>query len=580
MWVAGEWKDYEVLDTSSGEKLERFGDYILIRPDPQVIWESEKKNPYWEKFDGYYHRSKSGGGEWENKNLPEAWQISYKDICFNLKPFGFKHTGVFPEQAVNWDFMQEKIRTCGFKPNILNLFAYTGGATLACAKAGASVCHVDAAKGIVSWAKENAASSDLANAQIRYIVDDCIKFVEREIRRGKKYDGIIMDPPSYGRGPSGEIWKLEEKLYSLVALCQNLLSDTPLFFVLNSYTTGLSAGVSGYLLGLLIQKKFGGRVFSDELALPVNNGLFLPCGTTARWEAAEWMIFMEEIIKVCDLSFCYQREDPDYVIKNLSLTIKNGEFVAILGHNGSGKSTLAKHFNAVLLPVSGKVFVHGTDTANEELLFEIRRRTGMVFQNPDNQIVATMVEEDVAFGPENLGLPSEEIREQVQSRLNIADDALEAVGMSKYKNHAPHLLSGGQKQRVAIAGVLAMRPDCIVLDEPTAMLDPVGRRDVLKTIKKLNKDLKITVVLITHGMDEAAMADRVIVMNKGEIIEEGTPYEVFQKVEKLKSVRLDVPQTTELIYNLRAKGFSLPENVLTVEECADAIEKLLGERHK
>ena len=285
MWIADGWKDYEVLDTSGGEKLERWGDYLLVRPDPQVIWNTKKENPGWKKKNGHYHRSSKGGGEWEFFDLPEQWQIHYGSLTFNLKPFSFKHTGLFPEQAANWDWFSELIKKAGRPVKVLNLFAYTGGATIAAAAAGASVTHVDASKGMVTWAKENAASSGLADAPIRWIVDDCVKFVEREIRRGNRYDGIIMDPPSYGRGPGGEVWKLEEQLYSLVTLCKQVLSDNPLFFILNSYTTGLSPAVMEYLLGVLLQKDFGGKVSSDEIGLKVSDtGLVLPCGSTAIWE--------------------------------------------------------------------------------------------------------------------------------------------------------------------------------------------------------------------------------------------------------------------------------------------------------
>ena len=287
MWIADNWTDYEVIETSDGEKLERWGNVVLVRPDPQIIWETKKQSPKWNSFDGRYLRSKAGGGQWINNNMPETWEISYRDFRFRLKPFGFKHTGVFPEQAANWDYIQEAIKGSTTKPNILNLFAYTGGATIAAAKAGASVCHVDAAKGMVAWAKENAEISGLSSAPIRYIVDDCMKFVEREIRRGKTYDALIMDPPSYGRGPSGEIWKLEDNLYDLVSVCARVLTKKPLFFILNSYTTGLSAGVSAYILHEVLVSKFGGTVTAGELGLPVKNGYVLPCGTTARWQAAK-----------------------------------------------------------------------------------------------------------------------------------------------------------------------------------------------------------------------------------------------------------------------------------------------------
>ncbi len=286
MWIASDWKDYEVIDCSEGEKLERWGDYILLRPDPQVIWNTPKKNPSWKKLNGHYHRSKNGGGEWEFMNLPQQWSINYKELTFNLKPFSFKHTGLFPEQAVNWDWFGGLIKDAAPKREIkvLNLFAYTGGATVAAAKAGAKVTHVDASKGMVTWAKENAVSSGLADAPIRWLVDDCVKFVEREIRRGNKYDGIIMDPPSYGRGPKGEIWKLEDKIYSFIELTTKLLSDDALFFLINSYTTGLAPSVLTYMVSNTVVKEFGGKVISDEIGLPVSsNGLVLPCGASCRW---------------------------------------------------------------------------------------------------------------------------------------------------------------------------------------------------------------------------------------------------------------------------------------------------------
>ena len=284
MWIADHWKDYEVIDTSCGEKLERWGRYILLRPDPQVIWKTEKNVPEWNRLNGHYHRSSKGGGEWEFFKLPEEWTISYRELNFRLKPFSFKHTGLFPEQAVNWDWCSERIREAGRPVKVLNLFAYTGGATLAAASAGASVTHVDASKGMVTWAKENAAASHLEDAPIRWLVDDCVKFVEREIRRGNKYDGIIMDPPSYGRGPKGEIWKIEESIYPFVELAAKLLSDDALFFLINSYTTGLQPAVLSYMLNAVIQKKRGGEVQSSEIGLPVSsNGLVLPCGATGRW---------------------------------------------------------------------------------------------------------------------------------------------------------------------------------------------------------------------------------------------------------------------------------------------------------
>ena len=286
MWIANNWKDYEVLDTSGGEKLERWGKYLLVRPDPQVIWNTPHEHPGWKKKNGHYHRSSKGGGEWEFINLPDEWSISYKELTFHLKPFSFKHTGLFPEQAVNWDWFSNLIAHAGRPVKVLNLFAYTGGATVSAAKAGAQVTHVDASKGMVSWAKENAAASGLADAPIRWLVDDCTKFVEREIRRGNHYDGIIMDPPSYGRGPKGEIWKIEENIFPFVELTAKLLSDKPLFFLINSYTTGLQPAVLSYMLNLTVKKKFGGKVSAEEIGLPVSNtGLVLPCGASGRWQA-------------------------------------------------------------------------------------------------------------------------------------------------------------------------------------------------------------------------------------------------------------------------------------------------------
>lgn len=285
MWVADGWKDYEVIDTSNGEKLERWGKYILVRPDPQVIWDTPRQDARWRNKNAHYHRSSRGGGQWEVFNLPEQWDVSYKDLRFHLKPFSFKHTGLFPEQAVNWDWVSEQIRNACRPVKVLNLFAYTGGATVACAKAGAAVTHVDASKGMVTWAKENAAASGLANAPVRYLVDDCVKFVEREIRRGNVYDGIIMDPPSYGRGPKGEIWKIEDKVFPLISLCTKVMSDNPLFYLVNSYTTGLQPAVLAYMLGMAVRDKFGGTVQADELGLPVRStGLVLPCGASGRWK--------------------------------------------------------------------------------------------------------------------------------------------------------------------------------------------------------------------------------------------------------------------------------------------------------
>ena len=283
MWTSDKWEDYQIIDTSSGEKLERWGKYTLVRPDPQVIWNTEKKNPLWKRADASYKRSSTGGGAWENSKLPESWTVRYRDLTFLIKPMGFKHTGIFPEQAANWDFCRDLIEKAGRPIKVLNLFAYTGGASVACAKAGAAVCHVDASRGMVAQAKENARLSGLAEAPIRYIVDDCKKFIEREIRRGNLYDGIIMDPPSYGRGPTGEVWKIEESIDSFVELTSRVLSKNPLFFILNSYTTGLSASTMKYITDTRLLSKYKGKSRAEELGLPVlDSGLALPCGSTVR----------------------------------------------------------------------------------------------------------------------------------------------------------------------------------------------------------------------------------------------------------------------------------------------------------
>ena len=293
MWLAAQWNDYEVIDCSKGEKLERWGDYLLVRPDPQVIWDTPKKENGWRKMNGHYHRSSKGGGEWEFFQLPKEWTIEYslpinKKLTFHLKPFSFKHTGLFPEQAANWNWFSQLIADAvskGRQVKVLNLFAYTGGATLAAAAAGASVTHVDASKGMVTWAKENAISSGLKDAPIRWLVDDCVKFVEREIRRGNHYDAIIMDPPSYGRGPKGEIWKIEESVYPLIQLCSQILTDNPLFFLINSYTTGLQPAVLSYMISTVLGTA-NGTVTASEIGLPVSsNGLVLPCGASGRYEA-------------------------------------------------------------------------------------------------------------------------------------------------------------------------------------------------------------------------------------------------------------------------------------------------------
>lgn len=285
MRVADKWKDYELIDCSCGERLERWGNITLIRPDPQVIWKTEKKNPLWRKADAVYHRSQSGGGNWEIKRkIPDFWTIGYRDLTFNIKTMGFKHTGLFPEQAVNWDYTADVIKNAGRPVKVLNLFAYTGGATVSALAAGASVVHVDASKGMTMWAKENAVSSGVADSPVRWIVDDCIKFVQREIRRGNRYDIIIMDPPSYGRGPGGEVWKLENEVYSFVELCSQVLSDEPLMMLINSYTTGLSPSVMEYILGAVVKPRFGGKVTGSEIGLrATENGLILPCGASAIW---------------------------------------------------------------------------------------------------------------------------------------------------------------------------------------------------------------------------------------------------------------------------------------------------------
>ena len=286
MRLANEWKDYEIIDMSTGMKLERWGNYILNRPDPQIAWQEKSFPEEWKKCDAKYIRSNKGGGHWENINyVPEAWQIKYKDLTFNIKQMGFKHTGLFPEQAVNWDYMIDKIKNSGRKIKVLNLFAYTGGATVACAYAGADVVHVDSSKGMVAWAKENIESSNLTDRFVRFIVDDCIKFVEREIRRGNKYDAIVMDPPSFGRGANGEVWNIEESLYKLVDLCKDVLSDNPLFFLINSYTTGMSPKVLENILMITINKYKEGKISSGEVGLPMKNSkLILPCGIYGLWE--------------------------------------------------------------------------------------------------------------------------------------------------------------------------------------------------------------------------------------------------------------------------------------------------------
>ena len=289
MLLADSWKDYELIDCSNGEKLERWGNTYLLRPDPQIIWDTGILKNKYNNINSYYHRSDKGGGYWENlKSTPSSWKIKYKDLTFNIKQMGFKHTGLFPEQAVNWDFMMEKIKNSNRKIKVLNLFAYTGGATVACLKSGASVVHVDSSRGMVDWAKENVKSSGLENCEVRYIVDDVVKFVKREIRRGNKYDAIVMDPPSYGRGSNKEVWNIETDLYNLVTLCTEILSEKPLFFIINSYTTGLSKEVFTNILNLTLGKKYVGKIYSEEIGIPIkSNNLVLPCGICSRFESYE-----------------------------------------------------------------------------------------------------------------------------------------------------------------------------------------------------------------------------------------------------------------------------------------------------
>lgn len=287
MYMSTDWKDYELIDTGGGEKLERWGDVVLRRPDPQIIWPLEKETDIWRNVHGHYHRSSSGGGQWDMKKpIPERWKIEYKHLKFYIKPTNFKHTGLFPEQAVNWDWMMNKIKSANRPIKVLNLFAYTGGATVACASAGAEVCHVDAAKGMVQWAKENAGLSGLEAHPIRFITDDVFKFVQREQRRGNKYDAIIMDPPSYGRGPGGETWKLEQSLYPFLEFCTTIMSDNPLFLQINSYTTGISPTVLSNMLSMTMKKRYGGKLSSGEIGIPITkSGMVLPCGILGRWEA-------------------------------------------------------------------------------------------------------------------------------------------------------------------------------------------------------------------------------------------------------------------------------------------------------
>ncbi len=286
MYLSDKWKDYRIVDASGGEKLEYWGKYLLRRPDPIAVWEDRRDTRRWNSVDAWYHRSQKGGGSWQifNKSMPEQWQIKYRDLTFNVRPTGFKHTGLFPEQAVNWDWISDLIKRANRPVRVLNLFAYTGGATVSALAAGAEVCHVDASKGIVTWAKQNVISSGLGDRKVRYIVDDCAKFVKREFRRGSKYDGIIMDPPSYGRGPNGEMWKIEDALFGLVSDCVRIMSDNPLFMLINSYTTGLSATVLKNVMQVTVKKEFGGQMDADEIGIPIESGLVLPCGISGRWQ--------------------------------------------------------------------------------------------------------------------------------------------------------------------------------------------------------------------------------------------------------------------------------------------------------
>ena len=466
---------------------------------------------------------------------------------------------VYFEQAVNWDAYARLIAAAERPIRVLNLFGYTGGATLACAAAGASVCHVDASKGMVAWGRENAAASGLADKPVRWIVDDCAKFVAREIRRGVRYDGIIMDPPSYGRGPGGEVWKLEDSIYDFIDLCAGVLSDEPLFVAVNSYTTGLSPSVMEYMLRARVCPRWGGHTACDEIGLPVTaTGGVVPVGPRrGGWHETQGcnaagikhvsknrgkLLFEEEeprgkaMDKGSETDGKHGRnaQSRQYHIQLYGRSTprcgrpfaarKARRHVSCWGRTGAANPRWPGYFNAILLPQAGTVYVEDMSTADEDKLFDIRQKVGMVFQNPDNQIVATVVEEDVAFALENLGVPPAEMRARV-------DEAMQMAGIYKYREKGPHKLSGGQKQRVAIAGVIAMRPDCLVLDEATAMLDPIGREKVMRTVHRLNDDYGITVVQITHYMEEAVTADRVVVMSAGRVVMEGTPKEVFRNVE-------------------------------------------------
>ena len=504
MRPADTWKDYELLDATDGNRLERWGETLLVRPDPQVVWKTPQQSPLWAKADAVYHRSNQGGGEWEyRRRLPEKWKISCGEgedkLTLIVSPTGFKHTGVFPEQAVNWAWYAKKIRAAGRPIKVLNLFGYTGGATLACAAAGATVCHVDASKGIVAWGKDNAAASGLANRPIRWLVDDCAKFVAREKRRGNTYDGIIMDPPSYGRGPGGEIWKLEDCIYDLISQCEEVLSDQPLFFAVNSYTTGLSPAVMEYMLKTTLVPRFGGQTSCDEIGLPVSA-------------------------------------------------------------TGSGKSTLITHMNGLNKPTSGKIIIDGRDLwAEPEKIRDFRFLTGLVFQYPEYQLFEETCYKDIAFGPKNMGLDEAEIDARVH-------EAARFVGLDEaLLERSPFELSGGQKRRVAVAGVMAMKPRILVLDEPAAGLDPEGRDEILSEVKDYHKKTGTTVLLVSHSMEDIAKyADKVLVMSRKKIAMYDTVEKVFARAPELLELGLSVPQVTKIFLKLREMGVDVPADVYTI----------------
>ena len=555
-----------------------------MRPDPQAIWATPPANPAWKRPDARYLRSQTGGGHWEKKALPESWKIRYRDLTFQVKPMNFKHTGLFPEQAVNWDFAMEKIRSAGRPVSVLNLFAYTGGATVACAKAGASVCHVDAAKGMVAWARENAKLSGLEDAPIRWIVDDCAKFVEREIRRGRRYDAIIMDPPSYGRGPGGEVWKLEDNLYPFVKLCAGVLSDRPLFVIINSYTTGLAPSVLGYLLHLLVAEKYGGAAPGTSWACrsrrrgwpcpaaprPLDGGVEPRRLAHSRRQAAEdgnEVDAMAQIIETKELTYSYPAEEGEEPLPALP---------------GRGPGHRAGQLRGGAGPQRLRQVHPGQDLQRRAAAHRwpgVRgrhghRRRGQAPGHPP----------DGGHGVPEPGQPDRGQRGGGGRGLRPGEPGgphrrRSAAGWTRpcggghgaFARHAPHLLSGGQKQRIAIAGVIAMEPACIVLDEATAMLDPVGRREVLSAVHRLNRERGTTVVLITHHMNEAEDADRVVVMDDGKVAMDGAPREIFTRVEELRAMGLTVPDTVDLLDRLKKDGWDVPLDALTAEDCADAV---------